>query len=128
MEPRRETRLIWARDIELLHFGLEGRPFHPEPSRGTPRPAEPPVTLLEDSCDVGALDPPERRSSAVLLARKILQGDGETRAGRENHGPLDQVRELSDVSGPWIEPHGVQRLLGDHLDAPLHLPGEARDE
>ena len=28
MEPGRETRLRWARDIELLHFGLEGSPFH----------------------------------------------------------------------------------------------------
>src|SRR5439155_870130 len=87
------------------------------------KPTPPPVDRLPPSEE-------KRLESFVAAVGVRFRADeasvAKFRALRAMYEPY--VHALSSFSGPWIEPHGVQRLLGDHLDAPLHLPGEARDE
>src|SRR5260370_277702 len=122
-----------AGDREPLHQRLKSRPLHPEARGGAPGAAEHPVRLLEDAHDMGPLDSLERRRAVVLRHRgrpagEMCERDREPRAGRKNHRPLDQVLELADVPRPGVAAHRVQGLGRDHLDPPLHPPGEALNE
>jgi hypothetical protein len=60
MEAGRETGLRWARDIEFLHFGLKGSPFHPQLG----------------SCTGGTTDDPFRLAKCLenMLALGLFKG------------------------------------------------------
>ena len=47
MEAGGESRLRWSRNAQLLHFGLESGPLHPERGRRPRRSTNGPVRLVQ---------------------------------------------------------------------------------
>src|SRR5216117_1782938 len=120
-------------DPESLHQRLQRRTLHAEPRCRTPRASQHPVRLFEGTQDIGALDGPARRAMVAdrrgfPTPREVVERHLERPAAGEDHGALDEVRELADVPGPSVSTERVQRLARDDLDAVVHWTPEPLDE
>src|SRR5262245_48836759 len=107
-------------DAELLHAAAERAWIQPQEPGSPSGTVNHPARLLQDLGDVSSLDfrqrdrpPPDafgRRREDDLLWKV------EGRTIGEDHRPLDDVLELSDVSGPVIGLQPFQGLLTDALE------------
>src|SRR5207245_6791377 len=112
-----------AGDAELPHFGLKGRPFHVEAGSGAGWTSDYPMGLSEDAQDVLALGCFQRRDfvgSGDGWRFQFPERNTQVRPRGEDHGPLDQIFELADVTGPVVlgeRGHGIRWDCGDR---PVH--------
>src|SRR5438093_1256435 len=81
--------------------------------------------------DVRPLDAFERLAFVVGGSRRGLdpkRRERQAAAWRQNHGALDHVLELADVSRPRMVTERLPRLARDHIDAAIHARGKPADE
>src|SRR5438094_2931179 len=120
-------------DPEPPHQRLQRRTLHSTPGGGAPRATEGPVRLPEDPENVHPLHSLEGRGSVLVISPgptppELGERNLERPPLREDHRPLDEVRELPHVPRPRIPAERLERLAGDHLDVPIHRAGETLHE
>src|SRR5690606_8736733 len=88
-----------ARDAELAHHGVKGRPRHVEPLR---RCADDPFALFQNTDDMLSLDFLKRRAGHLgcRALRDLGQGGVESRPARKNDRSFYEVFQFPDVAGP----------------------------
>src|SRR2546422_6874472 len=94
-----------AKNLELLHAGLQRRSLEAQNLRCAALTADPPAGLLENGDDVLALDvleasrvrlrtPPGRRRGEIAELEAAVR--------RDDDRPLDDVLQLAHVPGPGV--------------------------
>src|SRR5215831_20841901 len=104
-----KSRRARTTEPEFRHPGLERRRLQAELLRRSPRSANPPFGALEHREDVFALDIDELDAAAKGDGGPPREDDRELVARRRDHRALDEVSQLTDVSGPRI------LLQGEHV-------------
>src|SRR5262245_4110368 len=116
---------------EPLQHRLQRRSLEAEPGSGTPWASDHPARLFENPRDVRPLDAFERLVFVVGGSRRGLdpeRGECQAAAWRQNHGALDHVLQLADVSRPRMVTERLPRLGRDHIDATIHAASKLADE
>ena len=107
-----------SRDSELSHSGNQRGPVHPELGGGSTRPADKPTGLSKHRDDMGPFgvnQRPDWRGPDVpryQFRRTLIQH----RARRHDHGALDYVLQLPDITRPVIASQILHHFFGNALD------------
>src|SRR5215813_8922602 len=118
---------------EPFDHRLQRRTLHSQPGGGAARAPDRPVRLVENAEDVHPLHRLEGPGIVSVISPsraplELRERNFERSTLREDHGPLDEVGELSHVPRPRVAAERLEGLTAYHLDLAVHRTGEALQE
>src|SRR5262249_50108223 len=98
---------------------------HRRGERPAPSPPDTAARAVDRAARGRTVTPAISASRALL---ELREGNFEPSSLREDHGPLDEVCELSHVPRPRVAAERLEGLTVYHLDLAVHRTGEALQE
>lgn len=122
--PVAASRVRFPRQTEPVHFGDQGRPGHPEPSRGTIPSANDPVGLTKGRRNVRPLGIGQRPNDGHDGSRRRFCSWRPQRSTRShNHRPLDDDLQLPDTASYQLSEEDLNALVAyiDREQSPMSV-------
>src|SRR5271155_4315299 len=119
-----------SRNSELLHFGNQRGPVHPEPGSSAIRSSDNPAGFAKGGPYVSSIRIFQRAYIADLNFRlcEIRNWGSEFAAARKDHRALDEILQFPDITRPIVAFQSLHHLVGNALDRLSLSSGELFNE